>query len=73
MAPTPPKSEGEIAEAVDKWEDSMRTLEHIPGYGMHVNLKVTALKQLRIGRAEDQFELWEDNMKNQSSEDSQWK
>ena len=51
MAPTPPKSEGEIAEAVDKWTDGLRILENHPGYSMHVNLKVTALKQLMVGRA----------------------
>ena len=73
MAPTPPKSEGDIAEAVDKWIDGLRVLECHPGYSMHVNLRVTALKQLMVGRAKDQFEMWEESMKAQGNEEAQWK
>ena len=73
MAPTPPKSEGDMAEAVDKWNEGLRLLENHPGYSMHVNLKVTALKQLMVGRAKDQFETWEEDMKNQGVEDNQWR
>ena len=73
MAPTPPKSEGDMAEAVDKWNEGLRLLENHPGYSMHVNLKVTALKQLMVGRAKDHFETWEEDMKNQGVEDNQWR
>ena len=71
MAPTPPKTEGDIAEAVDKWLDGLRILESHPGYSMHVNLRITALKQLMVGRAKDQFEMWEENLKSQGSDDMQ--
>ena len=73
MAPTPPKSEGEIAEAVEKWIDGLRVLEKHPGYSMRVNLKGTALKQFMVGRAKNQFEMREESLKDQGSEDSQWK
>ena len=73
MAPTTPKSEGDIAEAVDRGLDGLRILENHPGYGMHVNLRVTALKQLMVGRARYQFEMWEESLKSQGSDDMQWK
>ena len=40
---------------------------------MHVNLKVTALKQPMIGRAKDQFAMWEEELKDKGDEDSQWR
>ena len=44
MAPTPPKTEGDIAEAVGKWIDGLRILESHPGYSMHVNLEGHCIK-----------------------------
>ena len=73
VAPSPPKSEGDIAEAVDKLLESIRILENHPGYSMHVNRRVTALKQLMVGRAEDQFEMREESMKSLGNGDSQRK
>ena len=60
MAPIPPKSEGEIADAVEKWLEGLRIIGNHKGYEMSYRLRVTALKMLMIGRARDQFEIWEE-------------
>ena len=76
MAPTAPKSEGDIAEAVDKWLEGLRLLQSHKGYRMIIRLRVTALKMLMIGRAKDQFELWEQDMPkimdDDAAEDKAW-
>ncbi len=59
MSPTPPKSEADMAEAVDKWIESERVLASHKGYNLDQRLKVTALKMLMVGRARDHFEQWE--------------
>ena len=51
----------------------MRVLENHPSDSTHVNLRVTALKQLMVGKVRYQFEMWEESMKAQGSEHSQWK
>ena len=60
MAPIPPKSEGEIADAVEKWLEGLRIIGNHKGYEMSYRLRVTALRMLTIGRARDQFEIWEE-------------
>ena len=76
MAPTAPKSEGDMAESVDKWLEGLRLLQSHKGYRMSIQLRVTALKMLMIGRAKDQFESWEQdmpkNMDNDADEDKAW-
>ena len=62
MAPTAPKSEGDIAEALDKWLEGLRLLQSHKGYRMSIQLKVTALEMLMTGRARDQFEIWEQDI-----------
>ena len=59
MAPVAPKSQGEIADAVEKWLEGLRIISNHKGYDMSYRLRVTALKMLMIGRARDQFEQWE--------------
>ena len=76
MAPTAPKSEGDIAEVVDKWLEGLRLLQSHKGYRMSIQLRVTALKMLMIGRAKDQFEIWEQDvprvMDSDVDEDKAW-
>ena len=62
MAPTPPKSEGEIVEVVYRWCKRLRQLENHPGYCMYVHLKVMAIKKLMVGRAKDLYEDWVDTI-----------
>ena len=76
MSPAPPKNEGDIAEAVDKWSEGLRLLQSHRGYKMSIQLKVTAVKMLMVGRAKDQFETWEQEipkgMKTEDEEDKAW-
>ena len=60
MAPIPSKSEGDIAACVEKWLEGLRTISVHRGYEMSYRLRVTALNMLTVGRARDQFELWEE-------------
>ena len=53
MSPQTPKTEGDIAEAVDKWLEGLRNIQGHKGYDMSVQLKVTALKMMMVGRAKD--------------------
>merc|ERR1711895_354623 len=47
MHPTPPKSEYEIADALEKWFEQERTLRaHGKDYELNVAFKITALKEL---------------------------
>ena len=69
MAPKPPKGEGEIAEAVDAWLDGVKKLEGYKGYKMSYQMRVTALKMLMVGRAVDQFEVFEGQSEGDSEED----
>ena len=63
MSPTPPKSEGDLSEAVDKWLDGWKVLQNHKGYQMSIRIRVTALKMLMVGRARDQFEVWGEGIK----------
>ena len=59
MHPTPPKSEHEIADALEKWSEQERTLRaHGKNYELNVAFKVTALKILMSCKRE-QFENME--------------
>ena len=58
MSPTTPKSESDIADAIDRWVDSGRVLENMKEeYKLQDIFKVTALEQLmNIGHAKLHFE-----------------
>ena len=71
MAPMPPKAEGDIAEAVEKWLEGLRVISGHKGYEMSYRLRVTALKMLMIGKAKDNFEQWEEELKDDSEDN--WK
>ena len=60
MATRPPKSEGDIADSVEKWLEGLGIISNHKGYEMSYRLRETALKMLMFGRARDQFELLED-------------
>ena len=51
MAPIPPKSEGDIAESVEKWLEGLRLISGHKGYEISFRLRVTALKMLMIGNS----------------------
>ena len=60
MTPTPPKSEENIADNIDKWEDQVRMLEEINReYALNDVFKRTALRSLMVGKAKDHFEMLE--------------
>ena len=44
MAPSAPKSEGDLADAVERWLEGLRLLSNHKGYDMSYKLKVTALR-----------------------------
>jgi len=71
MAPIPPKAEGDIAEAVEKWLEGVRIISGHQGFELSYRLRVTALKMLMIGKAKDNFEQWEEELK-EDNEDN-WK
>ena len=71
MSPSAPKSEGDIAESVEKWLEGLRVLSGHKGYEMSYRLRVTALKMLMVGRARDQFELWKEESREDT--DDTWK
>ena len=71
MSPIPPKSEGDIAEAVEKWLEGLRIISGHKGYEMSYRLRVTALKMLMIGKAKDNFEQWEEELKDDNEDN--WK
>ena len=68
MSPTPPKSERDIAEALDKWVEMERIVSSHKGYELSTRLKMTALKMLMVGRAKDHFEQWEAEYKEDDPE-----
>ena len=72
MAPAAPKSEGEMAEALDKWLEGLKYLGKHKGYDLPVRLKVTAMKNLMVGRAKDSYEDWVESKIKSESED-EWK
>ena len=49
MSPATPKSEADMAEALDKWLEGLRHIMGHKGYEMSVKLRVTALKNLMVG------------------------
>jgi hypothetical protein len=57
MAPIPPKSEGDIADSVEKYLEGLRIISGHKGYEMSYRLRVTALKMLIVGRARDHCKL----------------
>ena len=70
MAPDPPKSEGDIADSVEKWLEGMRVISGHKGYEMSYRLRVTALKILMVGRARGQFEIWEEECRDDNEDNS---
>ena len=54
MAPATLKSEGDMADAIERWLEGLRTLAG-QGYAMSYKLKVAALKTLMVARAKDQY------------------
>ena len=58
MAPSVPEAEHDIAEHLDKWMESVRTLENIkPEYKLQDPFKLIALEQIMaIGQAKLYFE-----------------
>ena len=57
MTPTPPKTEGDIADSIDKWLETMRSLEEMKDeYKLSDPFKITALKIMMVGRAREHFE-----------------
>jgi D-3-phosphoglycerate dehydrogenase len=71
MAPVPPKSEGELADAVEKWLEGLRLIGNHKGYEMSYRLRVTALKMIMIGKAKDHFEQWEEELRDDTEDN--WK
>ena len=72
MAPAASKSEGGMAEALDKWLEGLKYLGKHKGYDPPVRLKITAMKNLMVGRAKDSYEDWvESKVRNESEEE--WK
>ena len=71
MVPIAPKSEGEIADAVETWLEGLRIISKHKDYDMSYRLRVKALKMLMIGRTRDQFELWEEECREDT--DDTWK
>ena len=58
--PIPPKREEELAEHVEMWQDKMRRLEaHGEEYKLAPVFKINALRMLMIGKAKEDFDLWE--------------
>ena len=52
MTPTPPNTEGDIADSIDKWLETMRSLEEMKDeYKLSDPFKITALKIMMVGRA----------------------
>ena len=69
MHPTPPKSEHEIADALEKWSEQERTLRaHGKNYELNVAFKVTALKILMSCKRE-QFENMEREAKSRHGDE----
>ena len=58
MSPTPPKSEGDIADCIDKWFELRRHLQNIKrGYALAEPSLFVALEQiLEVGRSQEFFE-----------------
>ena len=71
MAPIAPKSEGEIADAVEKLLKGVRIISNHKVYEISYRLRATALKMRMIGRARDLFELWEEECREDN--DGNWK
>jgi len=71
MSPIPPKTEGDIAESVEKWLEGLRVISGHKGYEMSYRLRVTALKMLMIGKAKDNFEQWEEELRDDTEDN--WK
>jgi len=62
MTPTPPKTEGDIADSIDKWLETMRSLDEMKDeYKLSDPFKITALKIMMVGRAREHFEQIELN------------
>ena len=70
MHPKPPKEEGDIADALDKWVELERALSNHKGYGLAVQYKMVALESLMVGKAKDQFDTWKETMEGSESEES---
>ena len=64
MHPDPPKKEEDIAECLDNWVERVRRLEaHGSKYALPPLYKVTAMKLLMVGRAKENYEIWEADRK----------
>ena len=51
MTPAPPKTEGEIADCIDKWLETMRQLEDMKDeYKLSDPFNITALNVMTVGR-----------------------
>ena len=59
MSPTPPKEEVRIADAIDRWVRQDTLLSKHPGFDLGYRMKIAALKELMVGKAKEQFEMWE--------------
>ena len=62
-APSTPRSEVDIADAVEKWLEGSRLFSGNRGYQISYKLKVTALRIFVVGGARDHYELWEEDYK----------
>ena len=50
--PTPPKTEGDVADSIDKWLETMRSLEEMKDeYKLSDPFNSTAIKIMIVGRA----------------------
>jgi len=60
MHPDPPKKEEDISECLDNWIERVRRLEsHGTKYALPPLYKVTAMKLMMVGRAKENYEIWE--------------
>ena len=60
MHPDPPKKEEDISECLDNWVERVRRLEgHGTKHARPPLYKVTAMKLLMVGRAKENYEIWE--------------
>ena len=75
VSPTTPKHESDIADAIDRWVDSVRVLENMKEeFKLQDPVKITALEQLmNIGHAKLHFESLRAQYKKYDDLLSKWK
>jgi hypothetical protein len=69
MTPAAPKKDEELADAIDRWQESQRQLQEMdPEYGLMPVFKISALKQLMSVRGKEYFENLESQYVGKASE-----